>query len=444
VKRVLIRIIFPACLIASTGAAIANNTTDYFLQNDIADTWSEGLADSNQKHIDLLLEEGYSPAPIIMSAVAHGQTVTDTVFMMARSQPANAERFADTAESLLPNLPGWACSDANAMEHRYDSPLDPGDLGDSKSLAQVADLYFDKKKRIVNAPSWQNGLGHANIDLDELMNYKQAELEQAADKNSKTVESWWYLDSGKASSNLVTVGLYPEQRRVVIHNRLRDLQALQQSGVTQVPVLLMYNENHHIPMSDIEGVAGELYGGSEMKGNDIAYIDYNDGEITASEVINRFEKDGKRIAPARNWRSGDHHLMVRTAELEELFDIPKKQDIDPVVWQKAVNRLNQQSQNPLQLSLLADSGVKRFISNPVLVAVAKEASMKRLPVTFVYQGTERRASGMQSSCLADIKTAANAGSMPPDLFNNPTGKPPGASANGPPIILPAISPISPS
>jgi hypothetical protein len=442
VKRVLIRII-PACLLVAAGTAIAGSATDYLLQNELAATWSEGLADSNQKHIDRLLEEGYSPAPIIMSAVARGHTVADTVFMMSRSQPESSKRFFDTAESLLPSLPGWACSNANAIEHQYDTPLDPEKLGDSKSLGQVADLYFDENERLVNAPNWQNGLGHANIDLDELMNYKQAELEQADGTNSKTVESWWYLDSGKVSSNVVTVGLYPEQRRVVIHTRLRDLEALQRSGVTQVPVILRYNDNHHIPMSDIEVVPGQLYGGSEMKGYDIDYINYNDGEITASEVINRFETDGKRIPPVRNWRSGDHHLMVRTAELEELFDIPKKQDIDPVVWQKAVNRLRQQTQRPLQLSLLAGSGGERFIGNPVLVAVAKETSMRRLPVTFFYQGTERRASGMPSACLPDIKAAAKAGSKRP-IIVEPTGKQPATPGNGPPIILPPITPISPS
>ncbi|MFT5137252.1 MAG: hypothetical protein ACI9XU_000567 [Arenicella sp.] len=75
--------------------------------------------------------------------------------------------------------------------------------------------------------------------------------------------------------------------------------------------------------------------------------------------------------------------MACIAELEDLFDIPEKQDINPVAWQKAVNRLEQQPLKPLQLSLLADSDGERFIGNPALVAVAKEISIKRLPVTFL-------------------------------------------------------------
>ncbi|MFT5137251.1 MAG: hypothetical protein ACI9XU_000568 [Arenicella sp.] len=101
------------------------------------------------------------------------------------------------------------------------------------------------------------------------MNYKQTELEQAVDTKSKMVKPLWYLDPGKPGINVVTVGVYPEQRRVVIQTRLKDLQALQQSGVTQVPVMLMYNDSDHILMSDLEIVAGETFGASQMKGNDI-------------------------------------------------------------------------------------------------------------------------------------------------------------------------------
>jgi hypothetical protein len=218
--------------------------------------------------------------------------------------------------------------------------------------------------------------------------------------------------------------------------------------------MFMYNDNAHIPVSDIERVSGEPFGGSEMKGNNIDYIDYADGEITASEVIRRFDSDGKRVPPVRDWRIGDHHLMVRTEELTTLFDIPEKRDINPTEWQEAVNRLERQSQKPLQISLLADSDSERFISSTVLVSVAREMGLKRLPVIFFYHGIERQSCGMPSACLPDIKAAAEAGKASLTIPNKPsTGIPPSVpntpSTGIPPsvpkvLIPPVVGPISPN
>mgnify|MGYP006077486013 CR=1 FL=1 len=88
-KRVLVKIIIPACLIVSVAIIIAGNTTDYFIQNDLATSESvvsDGLAASNQQHIDRLLEEGYSPEPTIMSAVTDSQTAADTVSAIIHSR----------------------------------------------------------------------------------------------------------------------------------------------------------------------------------------------------------------------------------------------------------------------------------------------------------------------------------------------------------------------
>ncbi|MFT7527249.1 MAG: hypothetical protein ACI9LY_002404 [Arenicella sp.] len=444
-KRVLFKIMIPVCLTISAGNTYANSATDYFLQNDMATMGpqsAEGISDQYQdyqNYIDWLLAEGYSPTSIMMSSVGRGVTLADIVFMMSRARPENADKYYYTAERLLPNLPGWVCSTANAMGHRYDHQLGRDSLDKSKTLARVADLYFYENERFVNTPDWRNKIGHVKLSVRELIEYKQIEIRQKGDMKSEPVESWWYLKSKDSNFDVVTVGLYPDQRRVVIDARLIDLQALERRGVTQVPVMFMYNDNGHIPISDIERVSGELFGGSEMKGNHIDYIDYADGEITASEVISRFDSDGKRIPPVRDWRIGDHHLMVRTEELVTLFDIPEKRDINPAEWQKAVNRLEQQSQKPLQISLLADSDSERFISSTVLVSVAREMGLRRLPVIFFYHRIERQPSGMPSACLPDIKAAAEAGSA--SLTISSTKIP---SSVPPVIIPPVVGPISPN
>jgi hypothetical protein len=432
-----------ALMIAASNA-YADNATDYFLQNDLAASEAEGpdgLTEHYQEYIDNLLDKGYSPASIIMSAVGRGLTLADVTYLMSHSRPESAGNYVNTAEALLPSLPGWVCSSPSAMGHRYDTPIDVDKLSQTKSLADLAKLYFDENKRFVETPDWQNGVGHTNVDIDELIEHKQEEIKQHSELKSEPVDPWWFLSSANPSSDVISVGLYPEERRVIIEHRLVTLQAAKQRGVTEMPIMLMYNNINHIPTSDIERVPNEDFGGSQMKGDKIDYINNQDGEITATEVISRFEADGKRISPVRDWSTGDHHLMVRTDELATLFDIPKKEDIDPALWQEANKRLAQKTQKPLHISLLSDSDGERFLDSASLVAAAQEQSVKRLPVVFFYHGVDRQPCGMPSTCLPDVKAAAKAGSGRPDLFTSPDRKPPFK----PPVIVPPVAgPISPS
>ena len=431
------------------GNSYADNATDYFIQNDLAAIEAErpdGLSNHNQEYIDWLLAQGYSPTSIIMSSVGRGLTLADTIFMMSRSQPESVENYYKTAESLLPSLPGWVCSTANAMGHRYDKPLDRDSLGDSSSLARVAKLYFEENERFVKAPDWQNGMGHINANVDELIKYKQMEIDRVSPEDDDPIDSWWYLDQLDGKRTVVSASLFPKDQRIILDARLSDLLAMKQSGASSVPVMFMYNDNGHVPMSDVERVPGELYGGSTMKQDEIDYIDYDDGEITATEVINLFEARGDRIPPAREWRLGDHHLMVRTDELSKLFTIPEKEDIDPEFWKRSSEKLAKSTINPIHITLVSGAKGERWLDNRSLVAVAKEKGIERLPAVFFYHGVERQACGMPSACLPDIKAAAIAGSQCPDCFDECPecvgGKPP---FGGPPVIVPPVAgPISPN
>ena len=444
-KLILVRILVPMCLIMSAGTSIANNSTDYFLQNDrmpLEEATPEGLSNYYQEYVEWLLEQGYSPASIIISSVGRGMTLADAVYLMSRVQPESAKDYFNTAESLLPNLPGWVCSNSNSLGHRYDKPLDRPQLTSGSTLEEVADLYFEENERFIKVPDWQNGVGHASARVDELIKFKQIEIDRVSSDDDHPVDSWWFLEQFDIPSNVVVVGLYPDDKRLVIDARLDELEALKQQGTASLPVMFMYNDVKHIPMSDVERVPDESYGGSTMKGGEHDdYVDLDDGEISASEVINRFEADEQMVPPTREWRRGDHHLMVRTEELLELFTVPEKDEIDPKIWQQSVARLNQMPVEPIHISLFRDAKGERWLDDSSVVAVAKEQDRDRVPVVFFYHGMDRQPCGMPSACISDIRAAAIAGSNCPECI----GRPPKPPTNVPPVIVPpGDGPISPN
>ncbi len=409
----------------AVGNAAADIATDHYVQNDYIALPAAGegeLFKFQQQQVEWLLEEGYSPASVILSSVTRGLTIADTVYLMTRVQPENAQLFYDTAVVLLPSLPGWVCGTDAAMNHRYDDEIMPDQLSEQPSLEEVSRLYFDEYQRFMAVPDWQNGQGHLDVSIDELIDFKQREIElvsEDADSEEERVDSWWYLQQGSAAPKVLSVGLFPKQRRVVIDARLEDLEKLKQQGTTRLPVMIAYNQNQHIPTSDVERVAGEPYGGSTMKSEEIDYIDKGDREITASEVIRHYEVSGEELPPTREWRIGDYHLEARIEELLELFDIPEKKDIPESDWNRAVAAAQQSPKEPLHITLYGDAAGERWIDSRAAVRLAEEQGVDRLPVVFFYHDIGRQPCGIPAGCTDQIKEAA--GLIPVII---PTKRPP--------------------
>jgi len=236
------------------------------------------------------------------------------------------------------------------------------------------------------------------------------------------------------------VSLYPRDRRVVVDTRLEELLALREQGMSTVPVMLMYNDVNHLTVSDIERVPVERFGGSVLKNDEIDYLDPNDGEITASEVINRYQTEGLRLSPTREWRVGDYHLDVRTDELMSLFEVPEREDIDPATWDFWEAQLRAGLQKPMHMTLFGDADNQRWLQDKEMVAVARELDIKRLPIVFFYHNIGREPCGMPTACLADVEAAARAGGLvetPTPILATPLPLP---SV----IVPPGIGPVSPN
>lgn len=437
-------------LAAPDGPGVEAGTSDigvdFYEQNDFFATAlnsPESTAGFYERQINWMLLNGYPPASIIMSSVGRGMTLADTAYFMSRANPEQAEAIFALAMEIMPNLPGWACSADSGISNRYDTAIKAAELPPNPTLETFTSLYFDQHKRFMEYPNWQQNEGQASINVDELLNFKQKEIELAGR------DSWWYRPDDRVSTDVIMATLYPSSRRVVIDARLEELQKLQQSGTAQVQVMLLYAESGQIPLSDLRGEnrtktpeASKQYKAasaseSRPEPREKPYDDYG---ISVSDVIDHFTISGERASPTRDWHKGDHHLQVSVKELQGLFDIPKKEDVGAADWQRWEQELDQpQELTPLRMSLSQGSGEDRWLNEPGLVAVAAERQMENLPMVFFYHVNQRQSCGVPADCIGHVEQAIQKGSERADFA--PVAPPP--QTNGP-TVYPPLPPVSPN
>ena len=295
------------CAAAQTEPGTDNLGVDFYEQNDFysnALNRPQSTSEFYERQVNWMLENKYPPASIIMSSVGRGMTLADTAYFMSRAQPEKAQEIYELAVDIMPVLPGWACSAASGIPNRYDEGIDPAQLG-APTLQEISRLYFEEGRRFMDYPKWQQNQGNANISLDELIRFKESEIASSGE------DSWWYRPDARVKTDVVMVSLYPTGERVVIDARLEQLRKMKAAGKSTVPVMLLYTERSQIPMSDFNREPAQLGdSGSATQGKPGAnpYINYDDDEISASEVIARFGSTGQRVSPTRDWHKGDHHL----------------------------------------------------------------------------------------------------------------------------------------
>jgi hypothetical protein len=398
---------------------------DFYQQNDfyaVTLNKPESTAHFYERQVEWMMQNRYPPASIILSSVNRGMTLADTVFFMSKAQPEQAGNIYALAVDMMPSLPGWACSAASGMPNRYDRAINPHELP-AVTLEAISRLYFEQGKRFMKYPKWEQNQGNAYITLDELIHFKEREIEASGQ------DSWWYRPDGRVKTDVLMVSLYPSGQRVVIDARLEQLREMKQGGALTAPVMLLYTEDSQFPMSDLNRDPDEIAPGN---GNTVAsgaasapskrdgnpYVDYSDDEISASEVIARFGATGQRVSPTRDWHRGDHHLQVKVEELQSLFDIPAREDVPVADWRRWEEQLAQGLEKPLLISLYEGAGDDRWLDEAGLVAVAADKKIDRLPVVFFYHSNQRQACGLPAACADQLREAIVKGSGRDDLFTD--------------------------
>lgn len=386
----LARFVGACCSLALLVAAIASPISadmreDIIIQHG-DDQYRRATIDHGlYERLSALLGAGYPPASVILHGVSMGVPIDDVVEMTVRANPEDAAKVYDIAASMLPSLPGWACRAVGT------SPWRQGQLGagafDGKTVAQVADAYFNGGLRAQPIPDWQNGDFHIEADVEEIVGLS-------------THDAHWYrgLVANTASVRPVFVSLYRDRQAIVIDADSQRLAARQAAG--KVPVVFLFNDVFQRPVSD--------------------YREDTDVETIAED----FFAGGYELTAVPDWQQGDYHLMANVDELDRLFGAPELASMS--LETRNALAADADSTAPIKITLLRE-GAQLWIDQPERLSAAMAAGKRRVPVVFYYHGFDRLACGVSaSSCLQHVCRGVIDGGGDPSIcqrYTGPDGKP---------------------
>jgi hypothetical protein len=322
---------------------------------------------------------GYPPATVMMHAVSTGMSINDILYIAVKSDPQRAREFYDTAESLLPVLPGWVCQ-ADSDRDRYTREASRSEFGENPSIRRVADIFVNEGRRLVPFPDWSNGRVHMEASVAEL-----AEL-----VNNER----WYVpgdDDGSprtAPNRPVFVSIYRHSGDIVVDSGFERIRRAQETGRERLPVVLVYNDVSQRPVSGF------------------------DRDVTLRELADAFFGEGIELTAVPEWKVGDHHKTVTMDELRELVDIPNRDDIPEFEWtivEEEIRANGMTRRQPLLLTLIRSGQGRAWLDDPTWAAVGSELGVQEVPVVLFYHRLDRRACGQPSSCEELLCEAATAG-----------------------------------
>ncbi|MCG6871791.1 MAG: hypothetical protein LJE84_05830 [Gammaproteobacteria bacterium] len=325
-------------------------------------------------------QSGYPTASVLLHAVNLGMTINDAVYLAVKADREGAEQIYATATGMLPSLPGWACSSNRAAQGRYAPQYLLQELPPQPKIAEVARRFFKENKRLAPFPDWQLGKAHMPAQVSELEALVKKQEEQRNQEQAAPIPEkgpWWYLDAKGAQppdSELVKrpvfVSLYKNGERIVVDNTLKQVEAARRLGLSELGAVFVYNEDYIYPVGDLGPKA------------------------TVKDGASRFFGGGNEATPVPQWSNGNFHVLGKREELEQIFKIPEKKDVNEKEWKRLSEELQRDGfkKRPMLVSLL-DSG-RMWLDEPARVAVAKEQQMEDVPVVYFYHSSGRQACGV--------------------------------------------------
>lgn len=345
-----------------------------------------------------LFRLGYPPATVMMHAISTGMSINDVLYIGVKSDPGRAREFYETAESLLPALPGWVCQ-ADSERSRYTKSVDPAELGDDPSIRRLAQLFIDEDRRVVPFPDWTTGRVHLEASVDELaglLNDEQWYVPGADDGTPRT-----------APRRPVFVSVYKHSGDIVVDSGVERIQRAREEGRDRLPVVLVYNDELQRPVSSF------------------------DRDVTLAELAAEFYGEGIELTAVPEWQVGDYHKSATVDELRQVVDIPARDDIPEDRWATVEQRIRASGMalpEPLLLTLIRSGQGRAWVDDPTTLAVADELGVENVPVVLFYHRLDRRACGQPSSCEDLLCEAATAAGAPEEVCN--TGGATARAGNG--------------
>lgn len=363
--------------------------------------------------IDRFVRQGYPTNSIIMHAVSSGLTIDKTVFMMTRADADRAEEYFTSAFSLQDALPGWACGAGGASSRGgpYADHYGVDDLPPRREVAEVARRYFEEAMVMQPQPDWLNGDFHMLAYTGELVDL--ASDDHFYRRSARAVTE------GESLVHPIMVSLYGETGEIVLDVSRDELLSFQERGVERLPVVFHFNKDFQRAVTDIRA----------------------DSDL--GEVIGMFNSEGAELTPVPLLGAGDHHLMTSLEELADLFEIPERDDIDPVRFAALTEELAAEgfSRRPVVVTLYSEQE-SRWVDDPERLRAAIESGIEEAPVAVLYHRLDRLPCGAAPTCLQRVCEAITCAGGAPSACqidpaalirqSEPTSSPPPPSEGGNP------------
>lgn len=350
-------------------------------------------------------DTGYPAASVMLHGITLGMPIEDVVYLATLSDPGRAEEFYQTAVAMAPSLPGWVCRSGRVSD-RYMDNYSLNELGPQPTIAQVAQEWFENNRALAPFPDWQRGMVHMDASVAELATL-------VGD------QKYWYQE-GRNDGSPIFVGLYRDQKEIVIGGDVRIVSQAQQQGLSVLPVMIVYNQEHQRPLSRYPS------------------------DVTVKQLSEEFFSSRTEITPVVEWSGGvgDFHKWATLEEMREVIDFPGQGSVPADEWAAIVEdiKANGGVNEPVKVTLLRSDAGEVWVDNPAVLTAAENLGISQVPVVLFYHDLDRQPCGAPSTCTEQICSAMiAAGGSAQICTDTPTDQPVLLQGGGG-GVLPPVSP----
>lgn len=361
--------------------------------------------DDLQEEVRELLNLGYMPDAIIYDQIAKGNALHAIANAAAGVDRQREAEFRYLSQYIaMGALPRTACGGSYPSAGEKWISITYDDLSE-KSVSEVANIYFDGG---VVLALLEDGRSHGPFSVSELADI------------AATSSEWYDIlpVRNHPVQNAVFVSIYKETESISVDGNLGRLAEAEARGDQTIPVVFHYYPEGVLPVGSIES------------------------DQVGLEVIDLFKSDSVRISPPPNWKSGDYHLMMSMDDMEDVFDIPDKEDIDDDIWDAIEADLSANGFIfPIIVQMAAGKASIEVFGSKERASVARDLGINNIPLVYFYEPIPEN--GINADCFRLIRGEDTqlASFFAPNFSGNHGGPP--SPPTPPPPPTPPVPPPPP-
>ena len=274
--------------------------------------------------------------------------------------------------NAVPEFLNWPCGGAGGQNLDLVQTYPLASLPPGNQLEEVVRRFFEGPEIPASTPAWLNGESHGSFP--------------AKDINRFSSKAYWY-ESGKTTPKMealrpkvLLISLYPATQQVIVdQNHLQEL--LEHYGSEDLPVTFIFNPENVVPIS------------------------YFGKNVTVQKVADAYFEKGISLTDAPMWYAGDRHLTASPGELEQVFDLPAIDEIDPDRLAALVADLQTYgfTRKSINITLMSQNDFV-VVDEGEKIRAAQSIGIESIPIVFFYydENSHKRHCGLAMQEFAGI------------------------------------------